>query len=378
MNEAPVMSGLHGSPSRLIWALLIAAPLCAVDAERDFSGKWIFDSRASNAIELPLPPHPVLNVTQKDRTLDCDAGASRWTYYLDGKESKYKLGDSTMNSVVKWEGAALLVNTLVSGPRNYTAMDRWRLSRDHAELQITRQIVNARGQTESVLLYRREGTTPAMPRAQETSATEAAQPLSKRPETTAQQTGIVVPTGTRIPLRLLNTIDSKHSREGDRIYLETSVPVAQDGRVVIPKGSSVAGTLTKAKPAGRPGKGELYLRFDSLTLPNGVTRDFRSRLSGADGDVKGQVDRKEGKVSGEKDHGGEARRVGETTTAGAAVGGIATRTGTGVGVGAAAGAAAGLASVLFSKGPDAVLQRGTMLEMTLDRDLVYQEVDLIR
>ena len=68
---------------------------------------------------------------------------------------------------------------------------------------------------------------------------------------------------------------------------------------MIPRGSFVNGTVTISKPAGRTkGKGELFVRFDSLTLPNGATRDFRSRLGSAEG---AKVDREEGKVSGERD-----------------------------------------------------------------------------
>jgi type IV secretion system protein VirB10 len=68
------------------------------------------------------------------------------------------------------------------------------------------------------------------------------------------------------------------------VYLETAFPIVQDGRIVVPKGSYVAGTVTEVKRAGKmKGKAELFLRFDSLTLPNGVTREFRSRPDSADG-----------------------------------------------------------------------------------------------
>jgi type IV secretion system protein VirB10 len=128
------------------------------------------------------------------------------------------------------------------------------------------------------------------------------------------------------------------------------------------------------------GKGELFIRFDSLTLPNGVTRDFRARPGSVDGELQGDFERDEGKIKSEGNKGGDARTVGETTAAGASVGAIAGsvagRGGMGVGVGAAAGAAAGLAGVLLSRGPDAVLPRGTTLEMVLDRDLRYTDNDL--
>src|ERR1041385_7211626 len=106
----------------------------------------------------------------------------------------------------------------------------------------------------------------------------------------------VVDPGTKIPLSLINTISTKHSAEGDRVYLETAFPVLVNGRIVIPVGSYVAGTVTQIKKPGRmKGRGELYIRFDSLTLPNGVTRDFRARVGGLDGTTSGELDRAEGK-----------------------------------------------------------------------------------
>src|SRR5689334_7486309 len=116
MYEAPDMSCLRGLLSPLTWALILITPLVAVDADRDFSGKWIFDPGSSNVRDLPTSAHEVLEITQGERAVNCASASSRWTYNLDGKESKYKIGDSSMNSMAKWEGAALLINTLVSGP----------------------------------------------------------------------------------------------------------------------------------------------------------------------------------------------------------------------------------------------------------------------
>ena len=92
----------------------------------------------------------------------------------------------------------------------------------------------------------------------------------------------VVEAGTKVPLSLINTISTKHSIPGDRVYLETAFPILSGGRIVIPVGSYVAGTVTQLKKPGRvKGRGELYVRFDTLTLPNGVTRDFRKAGSAA-------------------------------------------------------------------------------------------------
>jgi type IV secretion system protein VirB10 len=183
--------------------------------------------------------------------------------------------------------------------------------------------------------------------------------------------------GTKIPLTLINTISTKHSSEGDRVYLETAFPILVNGRIVVPVGSYVAGTVTQIKKPGRmKGRGELYVRFDSLTLPNGVTRDFRARLGGVDGQTAGELDRSEGKVKSEGNKAGDARTVGEVAGAGASVGAIAGRSVTGVGIGAAAGAAAGLIGVLATRGPDAVLARGSTVEMVLDRPVTFEDNDL--
>jgi hypothetical protein len=154
-----------------------------------------------------------------------------------------------------------------------------------------------------------------------------------------------------------------------------------DGKIVIPPGSYVAGTVTQVKRPGRvKGRGELFVRFDSLTLPNGVTRDFRARVGGLDGRATEELDRDEGKIRSEGNKGGDARTVGEGTAVGTSVGAIAGsvggRPGMGAGIGAAAGATAGLVGVLMSRGPEAILARGSTLEMVLDRPISFDENEL--
>lgn len=168
---------------------------------------------------------------------------------------------------------------------------------------------------------------------------------------------------------------------GDRVYLETAFPVMAGGRIVIPVGSYVAGTVTQVKKPGRvQGHGELFIRFDSLILPNGVTRDFHATLGGMDAAAQGQVEPAEGKVRSDGNKAGDARTMGQTTAVGASLGAItgsaAGSPGLGVGVGAGAGALAGIVAVLVTRGPDAVLAKGATVEMVLDRDLNFSESDL--
>jgi hypothetical protein len=209
--------------------------------------------------------------------------------------------------------------------------------------------------------------------------------LVTKPETAPDLKSAVkafeVEPGTHIPLSLINSVSTKHAAAGDRVYLETVFPILSGGRIVIPPGSYVMGTITNVvRPGKVKGRGEFYLRFDSLTLPNGVTRDFRARVSQLDGRASEELDRTEGSIRSEGNKGGDARTVGETAAAGASIGALAGSAagaaGMGAGIGAAAGAAAGLVGVMFTRGPEAVLAKGTTIEMMLDRSVSFDEADL--
>ena len=187
--------------------------------------------------------------------------------------------------------------------------------------------------------------------------------------------------GTHIPLSMINSVSTKTAVNGERVYLESVFPILVNGHVVIPPGSYVAGTVTDVKRPGRvKGRGELYVRFDSLTLPNGVTRDFRARMGSLDGRAPETLDKSEGKIKGEGDKGGDVKTVGEGAGIGATIGGLAGaaagHAGMGAGIGAAAGAAAGLVGVLMTRGPDAILAKGTTMEMVLDRPLQFSTPEI--
>jgi type IV secretion system protein VirB10 len=99
-----------------------------------------------------------------------------------------------------------------------------------------------------------------------------------------------------------------------------------------------------------------------------------------DGRATEELDKTEGKIRSEGNKSGDVRTVAEGAAGGASVGAIAGsvagHAGMGAGVGAAAGAAAGLAGVLLSRGPEAVLAKGTTMEMVLDRPIRFEENEL--
>src|SRR5437773_7229130 len=200
---------------------------------------------------------------------------------------------------------------------------------------------------------------------QEGPQTEAPPPVAPKPAP-APQAGpaerVIVPAGTRVGVVLQNGISTRSARPGDSVYLQTSFPITINNRIVIPVGSYLRGELLEAKRPGRvKGRGEFRMRLDTLILPNGYTVDLRAAPRSADSGGKETMD-SEGKVTGGGNKGEKAGTVISTTTAGAGIGAIATRTPKGAGIGAGIGAAAGLAAVLLTRGPEAERPRASTMD----------------
>jgi hypothetical protein len=190
-----------------------------------------------------------------------------------------------------------------------------------------------------------------------------------------------VDAGTHVLLNMINSVSTKQALVGDRLYLETAFPIVSAGHILIPQGSWVTGTITEVKRPGRVhGRGELQVRFDSLTLANGVTKQFRSDLGALDARQEETLKREDSKIKGPGGKKDDADTVIGTTVAGGAlgtgIGAAAGHLGGGSAVGLGAGAAAGLIGVLLTRGPDATLTRGSTVEMVLDRPLTFTPQDL--
>ncbi|HEU5020531.1 MAG TPA: hypothetical protein VFT60_01525, partial [Bryobacteraceae bacterium] len=347
---------------------------------------WKLDRSRTHIADSSVPSDASIRVEQSATSVTVIADSSSGgpdisIYPLDGRAQKYQTGDLQKSAATKWEGDALLVNIIVSGPgngpsANYTIFERWNKSRDGSTLTIERDITRPSRETESELVYVNPAaqTAPAPPSRQQTLLVRPAAPAPPAPHE------YVVPAGTHILLRLTNAVNTKSTVTGDRIYLETAVPVFINGRLIIPQGSYVNGRVADAKSAGRvKGRAALALEYDSIMLRNtGVSRDLRSRPDSID--TVGRLDKSEGRIEGEGSKGEDAGRVARTTAAGTGVGTIigaaSGHVGAGAGVGAAGGAIAGLASIFGSRGKQVVLRAGTTMDMTLDRDLRFTEDDL--
>lgn len=181
----------------------------------------------------------------------------------------------------------------------------------------------------------------------------------------------LIPGGSRIPLTVLNSVSSKNTQPGDQIYLQTLVPIAIENRIVIPAGSYVTGTITDSKRPGKvKGRGEIGMRFDSMLLASGTTLNLTGRIGSLDGDNGGTLKRDEGTVKSGGSEAKDAAIIGTAAAAGTGMGRWIGDSGSSAGIGAGAAGAAGLAAVLLTRGPDAVLQKGQTVDMVLTTDMI--------
>lgn len=229
----------------------------------------------------------------------------------------------------------------------------------------------------SFLCFAQSGPVPQ----KSTAETAAGSTLKQRSSSSVPDNMLQIEPGTHILLSMINSVSTKQAAVGDRIYLETAFPVLSGNRIVIPQGSWVTGTITHVKRPGRvKGRGELQVRFDSITLPNGITRNLRSDLGALDSRSGEKLNREKGTITSPGNEKGDAKTVAGTAATGTIIGtGVGAAAGSiarGAGIGGGAGAAAGLIGVLLSRGPDAMLTKGSTIEMVLDRPLVFETSDL--
>jgi hypothetical protein len=193
---------------------------------------------------------------------------------------------------------------------------------------------------------------------------------------------LMLPAETTIPLRLMNTINSRTTQAGQALYCETIFPITVGNRIVIPRGSSIKGSITKVvRPGrGRGKKAQIGLRFESLVLPNGVTLPLRATLSGFGGIGKEGFQPKESKIEGASSKGEDVGKVAGTTITGAELGSIVGAAegsvGKGLGIGSLAGAGGGLVWIMASRGKEIVLPSGTNFELQLSAPLTFTQDDL--
>lgn len=160
---------------------------------------------------------------------------------------------------------------------------------------------------------------------------------------------VTVPAGTRILIRMTDSVDSTKQKTGDRFTASLETNLQADNMVVAPRGATVYGRLTQASSAGRmSGSSQLTLELTDI-----VIRGTAYPLVTSTYEVKG-------KGEGSK----TARKVVGGAGLGALIGGIAGG-GTGAAIGVLAGAAGGTAIAASKKGEQLVIPSESLLEFRL-------------
>jgi len=183
-----------------------------------------------------------------------------------------------------------------------------------------------------------------------------------------------VPSGTRVPLVLKQGISTKNARVGDPVYAQTSFPITQDNRIVIPPGTFVQGEVRRIQRPGRvKGRAELQVNFTSMIFPNGYTLVLPGTVQGTPGSPgTAGVKDKEGTIEGDSSKGKDVGTIVGTAIPGAGIGAIAGGS-KAAGIGALSGGALGLATVLLTRGPEIQLGVGDSIEMVLERSITLDQ-----
>jgi hypothetical protein len=183
--------------------------------------------------------------------------------------------------------------------------------------------------------------------------------VSKTPKASSASTTRTLEAWRQFSMATTATISSRTAKPGD-VFTATVVADVQDaaGRVAIPAGSLVSGTITDVKSAPNPSSpGTLTLAVNSVAV------------NGRSYPINATIDSLATERSGRPISGGDAVKVGVGAAAGAIVGQIIGKNSKGTIIGAVVGAAAGGAYAAATKDGDISLPAGTHVLVTLTQRL---------
>ena len=163
--------------------------------------------------------------------------------------------------------------------------------------------------------------------------------------------------GTKIRVRLLETLDTQRNQAGDRFTATLDEPLVVGNRVVVSKGTSFAGHVTEAKPSGRfKGHAVLGLTLDTFQHNGRVYAIHSSAPMRASGSHKKR----------------NLAMIGGGSGGGALIG-AAAGGGMGALIGAGAGAAAGTAGAAFTGKKNIAIPSESELVFTLRSPVELRE-----
>lgn len=165
---------------------------------------------------------------------------------------------------------------------------------------------------------------------------------------------ITVPAGTRILVRMVDSIDSSKQKTGYRFTATLETNLQAVDQVVARRGTTVYGRLASASSAGRmKGSSQLTLELTDIVI-NGTAYPLLTSSY---------------EVKGKGEGGNTAKKVVGGAGLGALIGGIAGG-GKGAGIGALAGLAGGTAIAASKKGQQLSIPSESLLEFRLEQPAV--------
>jgi hypothetical protein len=196
-----------------------------------------------------------------------------------------------------------------------------------------------------------ERRPPVAPMPDRPANRPAVRPVPPPPDAVGDRSGVTVPAGASLLVRMIDSVDSDKNHVGDRFRASLEQDLIVDGIVVAPKGADVYGRLSEAKEAGQfQGKSQLKLELTDLLINNRLqpimTGDYN--------------------VSGKSRGEDTAKKVGIGAVAGTVIGAIAGG-GRGAAVGAGVGAGAGAAVQVMTKGEQVHVPSETLLEFRVQQ-----------
>jgi hypothetical protein len=196
----------------------------------------------------------------------------------------------------------------------------------------------------------RPATEPSAPApAAEPVAERTPEPRQQAPQA-AQFEEVVLPASSVLGLQVETALSSERSRIEDRVEARVTRDVTAGGRLAVPAGSRVLGSVTAVDRGGKmKDRARLGVRFHTLVLADGREVPLRTEAIIREGESPANE---------------SARKIGGAAVGGAILGAIIGG-GKGAMMGGAAGAAGGSAVVMTGDRNAATLPAGTVVSVRL-------------
>ena len=166
-------------------------------------------------------------------------------------------------------------------------------------------------------------------------------------------TGLQVPAGTMLTVRLIDPVDSQNDRLGQTYRASLDQPVEVNGQTLLPRGADVVATLIDEQKSGKiQGRTSLTIDLKNVAV-NGKQYDITTTGVSEESGSRGAR---------------SAKVIGGTAALGAIIGAVAGG-GKGAAIGAGSGAALGTAAQVVTSGQRVKVPAETRLSFTLQNPI---------